>query len=983
MPGTRLESGPLNSPVNSPVTRRERAWAALGCALLATLFLSPALGPGRVFSPADVLYTHYPWRAQPPAGWPGPGNALVGEDSAFVFEPWLIYSAHQLQQGALPLWNPNNLLGVPLIGNMQSAVFSPLTWPYFLWPDPGTLVVPAWLKLWLTALGLYLLAREALRCGRLAAAIATIAFSLGAFMTIWLLYPLTSTVTWLPWLWWATARLVDAPSRRRLAGLAGLVALSLVAGHPETALHSAEATGAFALFYAWQAGPGSVRRVGQRLGWWLGAYALGGLLAAVQLLPFLDYLAQSTVWLTRGSQLDGPWLPFRYAWALVSPSLLGSPADRTWWASDTTYNEITTYCGVVPLLLAPLALWAGPGRQRRFALFLLGLAGVSLGVVYHWPVVFEVVTALPLMHLVANQRLLVFVQLALALLAAFGLESIRARLPGARRPLMLLLAGVTTFWFVAGLAVPWLLARDYFAIPADPSRALALWQGGLWRTAGLLAAGGGLLAGAAALGARRPRLAAGLLWLLPALLLADLGLAYGGYNPTMDRAAYYPATPATQFLQQQQAAQGPLRVVAANRTFPPAANLPYGLADPRNYDALEPQLFHELAILIEPAIRLKPGGSPTVFRSVHHRLLNLFDVRYVLAAPDEDPNYVPIVRQEAGGDALDAIGAGARPGQTFVAPADNLAAIQVRGSTAGGHATGTLVFHLQTDPAAPADLVTKRLDVAQLPDGDYWWIRFPPIRQARGRHFYFYFAAPDAPTSPAAGLFYSPAAVYAAGTRRQGDQSVPGALTFRALALPEGDAAWFTRVLNGGRQGASVFENQQALPRAWIAHALEILPAGADQLARLADPAFDPAQTAILADPLPDGQGLPAVPPLPRSDAVQITRYAPEDVEIAARNSAAGLLVLSDQVFSGWAATLDGRPVPILTADHALRAVYLPAGAHQVRFVYQPAAFYLGAGVSGAALGLLILLAAWPATSWRRPRRPPLPPSPHPRPSAP
>ena len=32
--------------------------------------------------------------------------------------------------------------------------------------------------------------------------------------------------------------------------------------------------------------------------------------------------------------------------------------------------------------------------------------------------------------------------------------------------------------------------------------------------------------------------------------------------------------------------------------------------------------------------------------------------------------------------------------------------------------------------------------------------------------------------------------------------------------------------------------------------------------------------------------------------------------------------------FPGWQAQVDGAPAPILTVDHALRGVYLPAGAH-------------------------------------------------------
>jgi hypothetical protein len=71
----------------------------------------------------------------------------------------------------------------------------------------------------------------------------------------------------------------------------------------------------------------------------------------------------------------------------------------------------------------------------------------------------------------------------------------------------------------------------------------------------------------------------------------------------------------------------------------------------------------------------------------------------------------------------------------------------------------------------------------------------------------------------------------------------------------------------------------------------------------------------------------------------------------------AGILVLTDLAYPGWRAEADGHPVPILRADGLFRAVALPAGPHQVIFTYRPISFYVGAGVSVAALLVLILLA--------------------------
>jgi hypothetical protein len=67
---------------------------------------------------------------------------------------------------------------------------------------------------------------------------------------------------------------------------------------------------------------------------------------------------------------------------------------------------------------------------------------------------------------------------------------------------------------------------------------------------------------------------------------------------------------------------------------------------------------------------------------------------------------------------------------------------------------------------------------------------------------------------------------------------------------------------------------------------------------------------------------------------------------------------------------VDGLPAPILTADHALRAVYVGPGLHTVRFSYEPLSLRLGAALTLAALlalAGLLLGARRPAVAQKRP----------------
>ncbi len=943
----------------SRLTRRELVWATVGCALVVTLFLGPTLLAGRFLSPADMLYDYYPWRAEQPTGWRGASNNVL-IDSVTQSEPWLGYAARRLHAGALPLWIPDNMLGAPFIGNMQSAVFFPLNWPLLFWPDPALLWVRAWLKLFIAALGMYVLARTVFRVDAVGASLAVLTFTFGAFMTVWLLHPPTASLIWLPWLWWATARVITRPGPRAVAVLAVFVALSLLSGHGETAYHMAEATGLFALFLTWQArrpGQGGSRLIRYFLGImgiWSAAYLLGALIAAIQIMPFLEYSGQSMATLRRVARQDIPfWVPVRYAWTAISPDWFGNPTQHNWWGTGIGYNDANNYSGILPLLLAPLAFLVRDPLQRRLAAFLAVLTALALGVVYKVPLLFDVALAIPGMRLVFNNRLVMVAEFALGLLAALGVAAICQRGTASSRSLWAVLGGSVAVGLGLGVIVPWLLVPSFFQVPTDSALVNQIWQAAAGRAGGwLLVGGGGLALVIGWTKIRRPwlRLLPGV---LPLLLLGDLWTARAGYMPGVAPANYFPATAATTFLQQ---APGLFRTIAAEGVLFANTNVMYGFADLRGYDALEPPLYYDLTAGASRTLtQTTPGGlkpSP---------LWNLLNVRYVLAAPGDDPNYGVDIRQETStGQTVGEIVGAERPGQTFVAGQDNLAGIQILGATYARPVRGPLLFHLKADPTAARDLVTQELDPTRLANNDYWTITFPPIAQAQGRRFYFYLEAPQTLAGQGATLWYSEGDTYSAGSRMAGQEPAPGDLAFRTLFALTPNAGWFTRVLDGGASGASVFENRQVLPRAWLVHQVEVQPDAAAQVQRLRDSGFDPARTAVLGAPLPTQRPLPTVRPPPEADTVTITRYDPETIEIATQSPAAGLLILSDQVFPGWEATVDTQPGAILPADHALRGVYVPAGAHTVRFQYSPRSFQWGALLTGVGLGLLLLLSAWP-----------------------
>lgn len=65
----------------------------------------------------------------------------------------------------------------------------------------------------------------------------------------------------------------------------------------------------------------------------------------------------------------------------------------------------------------------------------------------------------------------------------------------------------------------------------------------------------------------------------------------------------------------------------------------------------------------------------------------------------------------------------------------------------------------------------------------------------------------------------------------------------------------------------------------------------------------------------------------------------------------ARVLVVCDQDYPGWTAEVDGRPLPIMTANVFARAVIVPAGTHRVVFHFRPASL-----IAGSLIALCCLL---------------------------
>lgn len=87
---------------------------------------------------------------------------------------------------------------------------------------------------------------------------------------------------------------------------------------------------------------------------------------------------------------------------------------------------------------------------------------------------------------------------------------------------------------------------------------------------------------------------------------------------------------------------------------------------------------------------------------------------------------------------------------------------------------------------------------------------------------------------------------------------------------------------------------------------------------------------------------------------IKLTDYAPNRVEYDCSAAEAGTIVFSEIYYPyGWKAFIDDKPVEHFRANYTLRALNVPAGAHHIRFIFDPDSVREGAKVSVACYILM------------------------------
>ena len=146
-------------------------------------------------------------------------------------------------------------------------------------------------------------------------------------------------------------------------------------------------------------------------------------------------------------------------------------------------------------------------------------------------------------------------------------------------------------------------------------------------------------------------------------------------------------------------------------------------------------------------------------------------------------------------------------------------------------------------------------------------------------------------------------------------------------------------------------------PAAWVAPLIVKLDDPTAK-ATVLNPLFDVKRVAIF-DTTSTTQARPVNSPLPEPVpfAVKVTRYQPGAIDLTLGRPApsGSALIVSENFYPGWTATVDGKPATIARADYTLIGVELPTGATSVTLRFDSTPYHTGKLLTLLALGAALL----------------------------
>jgi len=338
------------------------------------------------------------------------GEVFYCCDNLAINIPSKVFLVEQLKHGKFPIWNPYILSGSSFLADINLGTLYPLNLLFWVLSPFRALTIGVIIDFMIAIIGVYVFGRS-LKMSQFGATLAAIIFTFsGTMVTYTNNIPMLQVASLLPWVMWAWIKFFSNPTKLFYLILVALLALQIIAGHPQLTYY----TWLLGVAYIFFVSPISVK---QKFISFVSIVGLVFLLSAVQVIPFIELVRFSTR-LGRGfsyASFDSLH-PFNIV-RLVIPNIVGNLSQGLDWLQG---GSVYGYIGILPFLLL---FWI-PIKHIHVRFFLgVAIASFFLALGKYTPIYFLFYRFIPgIGNFRSPQHFLLLYTFSLAILSGFGID---------------------------------------------------------------------------------------------------------------------------------------------------------------------------------------------------------------------------------------------------------------------------------------------------------------------------------------------------------------------------------------------------------------------------------------------------------------------------------------------------------------------------------------------------------------------------------
>lgn len=350
-------------------------------------------------------------------------NKPVIDDAFKHIYPLRILSIDMLKRLEIPLWNPYNGAGMPLLAGINNGNLDPFNIVFLFLPYPLAWSIYIALQPLLASISMYFYCRKIL-LSQVAALFASITLMLSGFVTVkavFTIYGLAMAI--LPLLLYLIESYLQNGITKRTFLIPIFLLIMIVSALPQISLYIILTSGLYFLFRVNQSKNDFNRKLKQ-IYFMVLLFVLGLGLSSIQLLPTLELFQHASINIAGSTFIiNNLLIPVRQLVSVLIPNYFGNKALYNYWGTGD-YEQTISAIGLIPCFFAFL----GVGKQSKTPntqLFFIILSILSVALAVDWAgsrLFFSL--PIPILSTGGPGRIFLLLTFSIAILAGYGFDKL-------------------------------------------------------------------------------------------------------------------------------------------------------------------------------------------------------------------------------------------------------------------------------------------------------------------------------------------------------------------------------------------------------------------------------------------------------------------------------------------------------------------------------------------------------------------------------